>query len=246
MPPPAKGNLLSSSQLAMYFNSINLTRIRFRRSSCLFLLVFLLGFSHSFSIDRQEKIVDRIAAVVNESVITLSDVRIAASFDLFADEFASEERDPLRILDGLINQKLVIGLTQNSLPVTPESIEVEYKILLDRLGKDVLQSKLDSFSLQKEDLQVYLSEKILYQKIIENRFGLAVRVSLREIEEYYEKKFSVMQRAKNIEPPPMMDVLEDIESAIKRDKIKILVEDWLKNLRREADIQILLKEEERS
>ena len=51
------------------------------------------------------------------------------------------------------------------------------------------------------------------------------------------------QEKSNSEPKSMMDVLEEIESAIKKDKISVLVDEWLKNLRSEADIQILLKKE---
>jgi len=196
-----------------------------------------------FSFSRSQEVIDRIAAVVNEYVITLSDVKIAASFDLFDDEILSQEKDSLVILDWLINQKLVIGLTQESSPIEPEAVEAAYQSLLFKLGNEAVKAKLDMFGLQKKDLQAYLFEKILFQRIIEDRFGLAVRVSLKEIEDYYREKFVLSQNPKNSEPSPLMEVLEEIESAIKKKKIKTLVEEWLKNLRREADIQILIKKE---
>ena len=205
--------------------------------------MFLMVSSTFFSFSRSQEVIDRIAAVVNEYVITLSDVKIAASFDLFDDEILSQEKDSLVILDWLINQKLVIGLTQESSPIEPEAAEAAYQSLLFKLGNEAVKAKLDMFGLQKKDLQAYLFEKILFQRIIEDRFGLAVRVSLKEIEDYYREKFVLSQNPKNSEPSPLMEVLEEIESAIKKKKIKTLVEEWLKNLRREADIQILIKKE---
>ncbi len=228
----------------MFFKLINLDWIRLRRGLCLFLSMFFVMSSIFFSFPRSQKVIDRIAAVVNEYVITLSDVNIAASFDLFDVETVSQEADFFMTLDWLINQKLVLGLTQKSRSIEREAVEAAYQSLLHKLGNEVVKTKLDSFGLKKEDLQDYLFEKILFQGIIEDRFGLAVRVSLREIEDYYREKYVLTHTdLKNSEPLPLMEVLEEIESAIKKEKIKRLVEEWLKNLRREADIQILLKKE---
>jgi hypothetical protein len=239
----ANENHSSSSLLAMFFNFIDLARICLRRGKCLFLSVFLLGISSFFSFSGSQEVIDRIAAVVNDSVITLSDVKIAESFHLFDEENEPQANDFFGILNELINQKLVIGLTQKSISVEQEAIESAYQSLLNKLGNESVETRLELFGLQKEDLQVYLYEKILYQRIIENRFGLAIRVSLKEIEEFYRETFVPAQSAKNIEPPPMMEVLEEIESAIKKDKIRTIAVEWLNNLRREADIQFFLKEE---
>lgn len=208
----------------------------------MFLSMFLMMSSIFFSFYRSQEVIDRIAAVVNEYVITLSDVKIAASFELFGEETVSQDADFFVILDWLINQKLVLGLAQESRSIEREAVEAAYQSLLNKLGNEVVKTKLDSFGLKKEDLQVYLVEIILFQGIIEDRFGMAVRVRLREIEDYYRDKYVLIHKdPKNSELLPLMEVLEEIESAIKKEKIKRLVEVWLKNLRREADIQILLK-----
>lgn len=204
--------------------------------------MFLMMSSIFFSFYRSQEVIDRIAAVVNEYVITLSDVKIAASFELFDEETVSQDADFFVILDWLINQKLVLGLAQESRSIERETVEAAYQSLLHKLGNEVVKTKLDSFGLKKEDLQDYLFEIILFQGIIEDRFGMAVRVRLREIEDYYRDKYVLIHKdPKNSELLPLMEVLEEIESAIKKEKIKRLVEEWLKNLRREADIQILLK-----
>ncbi len=204
--------------------------------------MFLMMSSIFFSFYRSQEVIDRIAAVVNEYVITLSDVKIAASFELFDEETVSQDADFFVILDWLINQKLVLGLAQESRSIERETVEAAYQSLLHKLGNEVVKTKLDSFGLKKEDLQDYLLEIILFQGIIEDRFGMAVRVRLREIEDYYRDKYVLIHKdPKNSELLPLTEVLEEIESAIKKEKIKRLVEEWLKNLRREADIQILLK-----
>ncbi len=234
-------NLSSLLLSAMFFKTINFDWIRLRRGLCLFLSMVLMMSSVFFSLSGSQEVIDRIAAVVNDYVITLSDVKIALSFDLFDDESVSQDKDVYVILDLLINQKLVLGLTHENRSIELEAVEAAYQSLLHKLGNEAFKTKLDFFGLNKEDIQDYLFEKILFQRIIEDRFGLAVRVSLKEIEDYYRDKFVLTPTdPKNREPLPLMEVLEEIESAIKKEKIKLLVEEWLKNLRREADIQILL------
>ncbi|MEE8378524.1 MAG: hypothetical protein V3R45_09115, partial [Candidatus Aminicenantaceae bacterium] len=98
----------------MFFKPIDLDWIRLRRGLCLFLSMFLMMSSIFFSFYRSQEVIDRIAAVVNEYVITLSDVKIAASFELFGEETVSQDADFFVILDWLINQKLVLGLAQES------------------------------------------------------------------------------------------------------------------------------------
>ena len=238
-----KENLSLLLLLAMFFNFIDLVRIRYQRRMGLCLSVLFLMSSGFFSFSGSQEVIDRVAAVVNDYVITLSDVKIVTSFYLFdEEENESPEKDFLEILNLLINHKLVIGLTQESIPVEPEAVEAAYQFLLNKLGYEDVKTRLDLFGLKKEDLEAYLLEKILFQRIIENRFGLAVRVSLNEIEKFYGEKFVPSQKTKNMEPLPMIEVLEEIESAIKKDKISTLVGEWLNNLRREADIQILIKE----
>ncbi|MQY56770.1 hypothetical protein GH140_01035, partial [bacterium] len=74
-----------------------------KRAAILFFLSAFIGSTFIFS---GSQMVDRIVAVVNEKVITLTDVRIAEAFGLYAEEIGEEEEDPRSlILQKLIDQK---------------------------------------------------------------------------------------------------------------------------------------------
>lgn len=206
-----------------------------------FALIFVLV-SFVWSSSQETEIVDRIAAVVNDDVITLSDLQIVISFGLFDKEVASPEDDIPLVLETLINQKLVIGLTKEDIFLQEEEINAAFELLVEREGREVLNKRLIQFGLVEEDLKEYLREERRYRKIIQDRFGLATSVSLKEIEEHYSQVYVPSKRALGIEPKPMMEILDEIELAIKEKKINQRVEEWLKNLKREADIQILIKE----
>jgi len=185
--------------------------------------------------------VDRIVAVVNEQVITLTDLRIAEAFGLYDEEFKEKSEDlPLLILERLIDQKLVIDLAGEEVLVEKEELDSFQAGIIEKLGNDQVRRRLEEFGLDWEDLRGYILEKINYQKIISRKFGQRNIVSLKEIEDYYQQSYVPSQREKGLEPQPMMELLDEIESRIIQEKIKTQINDWIKNLRKKADIQKLM------
>ena len=83
------------------------------------------------------QIIDRIVALVDEQVITLTDLKIAEAFGLYEDELAEEsEKRLLRLLERIINQKIVITATSEDIIIEEEEIEAELKKAEEKLGKD--------------------------------------------------------------------------------------------------------------
>jgi peptidyl-prolyl cis-trans isomerase SurA len=199
-------------------------------------VIFLLFAVYCFS-----ETVDRIVAVVNEQVITLTDLRIAEAFGLYAEEFKENSGDLHQlILERMIDQKLVIALAGQEIIVENEEMDSFQRRLVDKLGDDQVRRKLEEFGLERQDLRGYILEKIIYQKVVSRRFGQRIIVSLKEIEDYYRQNYAPSQREKGLEPRPMMELLDEIESCIIQEKTKSQINDWLKNLRKKADIQKLL------
>jgi peptidyl-prolyl cis-trans isomerase SurA len=200
-------------------------------------LIFLLFTVYCFS-----ETVDRIVAVVNEQVITLTDLRISEAFGLH-DEELKERSGNLRplILERLIDQKLVIALAGEDIFVENEELDSYQARIIEKLGNEEVRGKLEEFGLNWEDLRAYILEKIIYQKIISRKFDQRIIVSLKEIEDYYKQSYVSSQREKGLESRPMMEILDEIESLIIQEKVKTQINDWIKNLRKKADIQKLLQ-----
>jgi peptidyl-prolyl cis-trans isomerase SurA len=185
------------------------------------------------------EIVDRIVAVVNDEVITLTDVNIIFKFDLFENlEGSQEEEIRGKILDQLINQKLVVQLASERLMVTEEELEVSLSDVVQRTDPDLAGTALLQFGLDWDDLKSYLREKLLFQKVISQRFNRGIIVSIDEIERYYEQVYVPSQRGKNLSPQPMIEVLGQIEGDLQREKVEDQVQEWIDNLKRQANIQI--------
>ncbi|UCE40311.1 MAG: hypothetical protein JSV17_12710 [Candidatus Aminicenantes bacterium] len=199
-----------------------------------FLWIFVPGYG-------QGEVVDRIVAIVNDEVITQTDVSIIQKFGLFDDLSESPDADKqTKILYRLINQKLVIQLASERIMVAEEELEAALSDVIQRTDPDLAGSALLQFGLDWDDLKPYLREKLLFQKIISQRFNRGVIVSIDEIERYYEQVYVPSQRRKNLGPQPMIEVLGQLERELQREKVEDQVQEWIDNLKREANIQIKL------
>jgi len=203
----------------------------------LFVAVYSLLFPyHSFS-----ETVDRIVAVVNEQIITLTDLRIVEEFGLYDyDKEAKKNVQDFRqfILEELIDQKLVIQFAREQVSVEKEEVDSFLKKITEKMGYENVQKKLEEFGMDWDDLKAYIEEKIIYQKVISVKFTQGNIVSLKEIEDYYNLVYVPSQKEKGLEPQLMMDILSEIESSLKQEKIRTHVEGWINTLKKRADIQI--------
>jgi parvulin-like peptidyl-prolyl isomerase len=185
--------------------------------------------------------VDGIVAVINNEIITLVDVKIIQAFRLYEIKAAADTNlSPGLILDRLIDQKLVIQLTSEDVPVSQAEINDYSREIEGRLGGERWELIRKQFGLNDQDLYEYIYELLLYQKIISQKFRRSVFVNLKEIQTYYNQVYSQQLSTEGIEPKPMVDVLDQIENAIKQEKVQKQVEEWLRNLRQKADIQLFV------
>lgn len=210
----------------------------FYRILCCIAVIFHLSF---FTLRSSAETVDRIVAVVNEQVITLTDLRIAEAFGLYDKEIDKRaENVRLLLLEKMVNQKLVVLISSGE-SMEKEEQDSYLKSVIEQMGSEEFGEKLEELGLDREDLREYIREKIIYQKIINRRFGQGIIVSLEEIEDYYKRRYVPSQEKMGAKPKPMLEILNDIESALKQEKVQSRVEDWIINLKTNADILINIK-----
>jgi len=186
-----------------------------------------------------DDVVDCIAAVINNRVITLTDLKFIEAFGLFEDEIRTGPGDPLSlILEKVIDQRVILDMTREKIPVEQEEIDRAVSNLTQKLGKEEVQRRLSQFGARPEDLRAYLEEKTLCQRVVSQRFSQGALVSLQEIELYYQKNYVPAQRQLGLEPEPMMQILNKIEALIREQKTSRQVSAWIKNLRAQAEIEI--------
>jgi hypothetical protein len=208
----------------------------FRLCSLILTVFFLLLVVNSLA-----QTIDRIVAIVNDQVITLTDLRIAEAFGLYENELEGEgERHLFSLLERMINQKIVLDATSEDISVEEGELETELLKVVENFGPEEFQKRLEDFGLRLEDLRAYLEEKILYQHILSRRFGQGITVSLEEIESHYKNTYLPSQEKRGLKPRPMMEILGEMELAIKQEKIKKQIVDWINNLKKQAEVEIRL------
>jgi len=181
--------------------------------------------------------VDGIVAIVNEDVITLTDIKIADAFGFYKNQSDdATESSYTHILERTIERKLIIALARQDLVVTPEEIATWLSEVSSNLQQGAMRRRLENFDITLEELGGYGEEVLLYQKILDQRFSLTVTASLSEIETYYTETYVPQKRTLGEAPAPMMQILEEIEAAVKADKSRSLISDWIQNLRKQAEI----------
>jgi len=188
---------------------------------------------------RQAVTVDCVVAVVGPRIISLTDVRLAEAFGVFE---IGDEADPAKrrrlILEKLIDQKVVVELARENVPVGADKVEKAWTALLGRIGRDEARRRLGSFGAESVDLLPYLEEKLLAEAIIESRFSHGAAVSLKEIETYYAETYAPARKALGLAVPPLSEVAGALESEIQRGLMAGRAAQWIRNLREQAEIEI--------
>jgi len=212
-------------------------------------LIFILRmFSFAFSCydrvfalegEKKQELVDRVLAVVNDEVITLTDVKIYSIIaEFMGDQTAINQNDQGYYLEQMIDQKLVLQMIKEDEEITEAEV-MAVKNKIDESGRgDQFYASLSDLGLSYEDIRSYVEEILLLESIINQRFNRAASVSIREIEQYYREVYIPRQQAEGLDLKPMVDILDEIETALKKEKIDKQVREWIANLKKEAEIEI--------
>lgn len=205
----------------------------------IFPTLFYSGRIYALDSGNKQEVADRILAVVNEEVITLTDLKIYSIVAEFnGDQIEKKEKNQRYYLEQIIDQKLVLQMIDEDEEITEAEV-MGFKNKIDASNRgDEFYKSLSDLGLTFEDIPSYIEEILLFNKVINQRFNRAASVSINEIEQYYRENYIPRKQAEGSDPEPMVDILEEIESAIKKEKIDKQVTEWITNLKKEAEVEI--------
>ena len=159
------------------------------------LIFFFTGFC-AFTAAAAEELIDRIVAVVNNDVISLSDLNraigpmLAAYSQQKGQALSDEERGELvkKAIDQLVEKKLIeqkakefnIKVTDKDIDRSVEEVLQRNNLTLEQL-KEVL--KKDGSSL--EDYRKMLQSEILMSKVVAREVRSKVTITEKDIQDYY-------------------------------------------------------------
>jgi peptidyl-prolyl cis-trans isomerase SurA len=175
-------------------------------------------------------VADRILAVVNNQLISLSDVR------KYREVFMAGARpDDSAVLNELIDQKLLLDEAKKLEISQPsnEQIESAFNKLRARFGRPETFNLLEQrLSITDEEIRQQLEQQLLVEKLIQERISFFVFVSPEEIETYYE------EHPDEVKGRSLEAVQSEITKILTDEKSKQKLKDYLDRLRAKADIRI--------
>jgi len=181
--------------------------------------------------------VNCLVAVVNGNIITLLDVQVAAEFGLGL--AAAEGTDPrLAALEALIDRKVVLDMAREARGLSGEELDAALTGLRREWGDDAFAAKLAKFGLAEKDLEPFLEDRILYERALALRFSQTIPVSLTEVERHYRDSYVPEQTRLGKTAEPLERVADGIESRLREERRMKQTADWVRDLRKRADIQL--------
>ena len=173
------------------------------------LLVGSLGLYRSVSLS-SARIIDQIVAVVNEDVITLSDLQpmlapLQAKLQSISDPLKQQEilkEQVNQALEMLIDNTLILQKARNSgLTASPEEIEQYTGYIQQQQGisAEEFNQRLEAEGMSIEAFQNQIKERIISQKVIAQSRGPSTRVSPKEVKQSYQDYLTEERIVKQVE-----------------------------------------------
>ena len=199
-----------------------------KTESCRYLLLCVFV-SLWFTLSGRAEVIDRVVAVVEGHVITLSDLRQERQIRAQLGEEASDD-------DAALAKLLV------------DNFLIERQIA-DYPNLDVTDAEVDSavekFNLSanraSDALRNAVHQRIRMQKFFDVRFRQFIRPTDDEIQKYYDEVFLPEARARGMQSiPPLTDpeMAKGIRENVIQESLDHEVDGWLKAIRRRSNVEV--------
>jgi hypothetical protein len=197
-------------------------------------------------------VLDRVVAVVNNQAILASDLD---------EEIRLSVLDPgqgglgaltrKRALEQLIGRALIQQQIREEDERAADPSQAEVDARLTEIRKEVpacIREKcateagwkafLAAHGLTQERVETYLRYRVQILRFIERRFRQGIQISPQEVESYYRETL-LPQYAAGEAVPALDTVAPRIQEILLQRQVNVLFDDWLKNLRKQGEVEVL-------
>jgi peptidyl-prolyl cis-trans isomerase SurA len=196
-------------------------------------------------------VMDRLVAVVNGDVILESDIDEERRFEEVQPYRAAATYTRERIIERLIDRRLI--LQQAALEPEDAVPDKDLDAQIVTLRKDIPACKqyhcetddgwkkyLGDHGFTAEEFSVRWKLRMQLLKFIEVRFRNGIRITDAEIKAYYDKTMMPEYVKRNVTPPKLDTIQRRIEEVLLQQEVGALLQDWLKSLRAQGSVRILV------
>ena len=185
--------------------------------------------------------VDRIAAVVDQQVLTVSEISQMVAVRFFPRNAESEDEYRREILEALIAQALRFRDVERfgTHDVARDSIEARLQEIRGRFGsEEEFNAALATAELALDELRALIKRQLQVETYIQERFAPLIFVPNEEIDEYYRTTWSQQRRERGLALRPLAEVREEIKTLLRSRRLQGEIERWTSRLRQRANVDI--------
>ena len=197
-------------------------------------------------------VIDRVVAVVNNQAILASDIEDEIRLSVLdPNRGGMGTLTPQRALEQLIGRTLIQQQIrqedEQAVAPTPGELADRLKEIRTEIPACVRancasdagwKAFLAAHDLSEERVEAYLRYRVEILRFIEERFRQGIRITPQEIETYYRNTL-LPQYSRPADIPPLDKVSQRIQEILLQQHVNALFDDWLNNLRKQGDIEIL-------
>jgi len=188
------------------------------------------------------EIIDRVAAVVDRQVVTLSEVNQIVELRLIARRDGEAEAEyRRRVVDALVAHLLRYRDVERfgAPDVSADAIEARLREIVARFpSEEDFAETLVRVEMNLDEVRNLIKRQLQVAAYVDERFAPMIFVSLAEIEEYYRNVWAPQRRSRGLPVPPLGEVREEIRTLIRAGQLDNEIENWTVQLRSRANVDI--------
>ncbi|MBN2345322.1 MAG: hypothetical protein JXO51_02955 [Candidatus Aminicenantes bacterium] len=188
-------------------------------------------------------LVDKIAATVNEEIITIHDIeRAMAFFPPLRRKDEPEEAFYFRVLNDLISYKVIALEYADEFSLNEEDFEAVERQVLKKFGSlEQLLAALQALTMEWSDFEEFIREKVLFEKVLREKFPMELAIPFSEIEDFYNRDYVPSQSQLGLEPLSLAEMAPQIEKYLRTLRTEKRLSAWLEEIRSRYTIETKLR-----
>jgi peptidyl-prolyl cis-trans isomerase SurA len=190
----------------------------------------------------QAATIDRIAAVVQSDVITVSEVDQMVSLRILPRTTGQSDDDYRKdVLDALISQALRYRDVERfgSEDIPRDTIEARTRQIVQRFPSEAdFSAALAASQLTLDEFRAIVKRQLQVEAYIQERFSPMIFIPNEDIETFYKGTWSAQRRERGLPIPPLSEVQEEIRTLLKSTQLQREIDKWTTQLRARANVDI--------
>jgi len=185
--------------------------------------------------------VDRIAAVVDRQVLTVSEISQLVEIRFFARTAESEDDHRRAVLDALIAQALRFRDVERfgAQDIPKDTIEARLLEIRGRFASETdFLAAIARAELSLDEVRALVKRQLQVEAYIQERFAPLVFISAEDIEQYYRGPWTRQRRERGLPLPPLDQVRDEIRVAARSARLDEEIGKWTAQLRARANVDV--------